>query len=256
MFTFSSRKLQSLFVLPGLFPLIFLFAGRARETDVPTAVDDSYTVHACAIPLRPDLTANDSNPDGNAITVAGFPQLPEDYAANRSAMVAYDVPLATLTGLGPAQMWVGLKNSDDVGTKFDLLTEIFKNGSLVGSGQLNDVLAGSSGFNNAKLDTINLALSGIPTVVTGDTLSIRLSARIAASSGHRSGTARLWFNDASANSRFTAIVGETTNNYFQRSGFVLSTTAGPGPKNTIDVLVDRAVAGNPFKPFGTWSKTF
>src|SRR5206468_563211 len=65
----------------------------------------------------------------------------------------------TLSALGPANVWVGLKNSDDVGTKFDLLAEVLKNGAVIGSGQVNDVPGGSSGFNNAVLDTISLALS-------------------------------------------------------------------------------------------------
>ena len=74
--------------------------------------------------------------------------------------------------------------------------------------------------------------------------------------GHRSGTARLWFNDAAANSRFSASIGGTASDYFLVNGFTLGTGAGPGPKKTIDVFVDRLVDGNAFKPFGTWSKTF
>jgi hypothetical protein len=148
-----------------------------------------------------------------------------------------------------------LKNSDDVGTRFDLLAKVLKNGVVVGSGQLNNVSGGSSGFNNAVSDTINLALSGPVAIQTGDMLSLRLSVRVAAT-GHRSGTARLWFNDAAANSRFSATIDGVTSNYFLQGGFTLAPTAGPGPKNTIDVLVDRAVGGNPFKPFGTWNKSF
>ncbi len=162
-----------------------------------------------------------------------------------------------LTALGTADIWLGLKNSDDVGTNFDLFAEVLKNGSVVGSGQLNNVPGGSSGFNNAVLRTINLALSSPVTVSAGDTLRIRLSVRIAVGvTGHRSGTARLWFNDAAANSRFAATIGGTTKDYFLLNGFALGTAAGPSPQKTIDVFVDRAVGGNPFKPFGTWSKTF
>jgi hypothetical protein len=147
-----------------------------------------------------------------------------------------------------------LKNSDDVGTKFDLRAEVLRNGAVVGEGQLNDVPGGSSGFNNAVLDVINLALSAPVGACTGDTLSFRLSVRIAASSGHVSGTARLWFNDGAANSRFSATVNGVTTDYFLLDGFVLGTAAGPGPKRTIDVLVNRNVGGNPFKPFGTWTR--
>jgi hypothetical protein len=157
-----------------------------------------------------------------------------------------------------AKVWVGLKNSDDVGTKFDLLAEVFKNGEPVALGQLNDVPGGSSSFNNAVLDTINLALTGSVSFSPGDVLTFRLSVRVAASSGHVNGTARLWFNDSAANSRISGTVcsGGTTADQFLLDGFALGTSAGPGPKKTIDVTVNRNVGGNPFKPFATWSKFF
>jgi predicted extracellular nuclease len=182
----------------------------------------------------------------------------------------HDMPVAyfkfppKLTALGPGKVWLGLKNSDDVGTRFDLLAEVLKNGSVVGSGQVNDVPGGSSGFNNAVLRTINLALSSGPVeFFPGDTLSFRLSVRITAVGGHSSGTARLWYNGAAidsgptrdAGSRFGATIGGATADQFLRSGFTLNTTAG-SPRTFIDVLVNRNVGGNPFKPFGTWSKTF
>ena len=162
-----------------------------------------------------------------------------------------------LTALGPAQIWLGLKNSDDVGTKFDLRAEVSRNGVVVASGQLDGVPGGSSGFNNAVLRTINLALSTPVDVCPGDTLSLKLSVRIAVNvAGHRSGTARLWFNDPAANSQFSTTIGGSTTSNFLLNGFGLGSVAGSGPKKTIDVFVDRAVNGNPFKPFGVWSKTF
>jgi hypothetical protein len=160
-------------------------------------------------------------------------------------------------------VWIGLKNSDDVGTKFDLLAEVLKNGSVVGSGQLNDVPGGSSTFNNAVLRTITLALGSSVGIGPGDTLSFRLSARIAATSGHTHGTARLWYNGAAidtgasrdAGSRFGATIAGSTSNYFLRSpGFTLNTTAGSS-RVSVDVTVSNS-GGNPFVAFGTWSKTF
>ena len=161
----------------------------------------------------------------------------------------------TVSALGNANLWVGLKNSDDVGVKFDFLAEVLKNGVVVASTQINDQPGGSSGFNNAILRTIGLALSSSQNFCSGDTLSFRLSVRVAASSGHVSGTARLWYNDAAANSRFNATVNGSPTDYFLRDLFLLGTTTGPG-KITSDVLVNRNVGGNPFKPFGTWTKTF
>lgn len=178
-------------------------------------------------------------------------------AAGPSCSFTVEVTGEQLTAAGPAMIWVGLKNSDDVGTKFDLLAELFKNNTLIGSGQLDGVPGGSSGFNNAILRTIDLALPEPEGVCAGDVLSIRFSVRIAEGvPGHRSGTARLWFNDSAADSAFSATIGGVASDYFLLSGFALGTAPGSGPKNTIDVFVDRNAGGNPFKPFGTWSKAF
>jgi hypothetical protein len=163
----------------------------------------------------------------------------------------------TLSALSPAKAWLGLKNSDDVGTKFDLKAEVFAGGVLVGSGQLNAVNGGSSGFNNANLQSIPLTLSA-PVNVAGSNLSIKLSLRITCSgSTHTSGTARLWFNDTQANSGFGATIGGVTNNYYLLNGSALGTAPGPGPKSTDDTLVNSAQAcpGRPFVEVGTWSIT-
>jgi hypothetical protein len=151
-----------------------------------------------------------------------------------------------------AAVWVGLKNSGDVGTNFDLRAEVLRNGSVIGSGQIDNVSGGTgSDFGHAILRSIDLALPN-PAALSGDTLSIRILVRIGAT-GHRSGTARLWYGDAQANSHFDATVNGVTADYFLRDGFALGTSAGPGPKKTIDVFADRLVGGNPFKPFGIWS---
>jgi hypothetical protein len=168
-------------------------------------------------------------------------------------------PAHDLSALSPAKVWIGLKSSDDVGTNFDLKAEVLDNGVVVGSGETDNVPGGGSGFNHAVLRTIALALSapGSNGVCPGDTVGIRLSVRITETGGgHRSGTARLWFNDGQANSRFDVTIAGVTTDLYLLDGFVLGTTAGPGPKKTIDVFVDRLVGGNAFKPFGTWTKTF
>jgi hypothetical protein len=59
--------------------------------------------------------------------------------------------------------------------------------------------------------------------------------------------------DARHNRRVILHTYRLSSDYFLLDGLVLSPAAGPGPKKTIDVAVDRAVGGNPFKPFGTWS---
>jgi hypothetical protein len=159
-----------------------------------------------------------------------------------------------LTSLGPANIWVGLANSDDVGIRFDLRAEVYRNGTqLVGSGEVASVPGGSSGFNNARENTITLTPVEGAAFQSGDTVSITLYARNACSgSGKNSGRARLWYNDSAANSRFAATIGDPRT-YFLRDAFALATTPGPGPKRTIDVAAGARCS--PYKTFGIWSTT-
>jgi alpha-tubulin suppressor-like RCC1 family protein len=203
--------------------------------------------------------ADGSSIDTSTVGTKSFTVTATDVAGNSSSSnVSYTVSLGgTFTTVSPASVWLGLKNSDDVGTNFDLLAEVLRNGVIVGSGQLNNVPGGGSGFNNAVQRAIATSLGAPTSIGPGETLSIRLSVRIAIGiSGHRSGTARLWLNDAAANSRVDAMVNGVARTFYLKTGGVLSLTPGTGPRTAIDVFVDRALAGNPFKPFGTWSIVF
>lgn len=232
-------------------------AGSNCQAAVPNVITAVSATDNCTSPSALTVTQNPAAGTPVGIGATTITITVKDAANNSSTCTtSFTVNGSPLTALGTARVWIGLKNSDDVGTKFDLLAEVLKNGAVVGSGQINDVTGGSSGFNNAVLDTINLAMSAPLSLCSGDSLGIRLSVRVAATSGHVSGTARLWFNDSAANSRFGATVGGVTGDYFLLDGFALNVAAGTGPRRTIDVTVNRNVGGNPFKPFGTWSKSF
>jgi hypothetical protein len=157
-----------------------------------------------------------------------------------------------VTEIAPAQVWIGLKNSDDVGTRFDLLAEAYVDEALIGSGELDSVWGGSSGFNNANLYSIPLTLSEPVDWTPSSTLSLKLYVRNTCyGHTHNSGTARLWYNDAAADSHFGATVDEVETDYFLHQDFVLGTVPGPGPKQTLDVKAGRPCS--PFKLFGTWN---
>jgi hypothetical protein len=159
-----------------------------------------------------------------------------------------------LTELLPAKVLVGLKNSDAVGIKFDLLAEVYKDGTLVSSGQIDSVPGGSSGFNNAKLNIIPFASFDPVPAPEGTELSLKLYVRNACvGSGQNSGVARLWYNDNIANSQFGATIGNNTNTYYLVDGFNLWTTPGIGPKLKIDVAAGAKCS--PFKLFASWSTT-
>jgi hypothetical protein len=164
-------------------------------------------------------------------------------------------------------MWLGLKNSDDVGLRLDLRADVFVNGTRLAGGQVDNVSGGSSGFNNALLHTIPLALTGRPVNFPSEsTLQVKIAVRRTCSGGgHASGVARLWFNGQpvdsdtgrDAGSRFAATIdAEIPTDYFLRPSFALSPEHGMA-KQAVDVNVDskQACPNREFRPFGTWSIT-
>lgn len=216
--------------------------------------DGGSGVQSCSGPVANGAAINTSTVGAQSFSVSAT-----DAVGNVSmSTVSYTVSLGgTFTSVTPAALWLGLKNSDDVGTNFDLLAEVLKNGAVVASGQVNSVPGSGSGFNNAALRAISTALAAPINIGPGETLSVRLSVRIAVGvSGHTSGTARLWYGDAAANSRLTAVVNGVTRTFYLTTGSALSTAPGSGAKTTSDVLVNKNVGGNPFKPFGTWTIVF
>jgi hypothetical protein len=161
-----------------------------------------------------------------------------DGAISISANEVFSPISGLVTSVGPSDVWIGLKNSDDVGTSFDLRAEVYISGVLVGSGELLNVPGGSSGFNNARLRNMPLTLTN-PQPTQGVTLEYKLYVRVSQQSSHRSGTARLWYSDGQANSSVDVSVDGTTTRYYLRSDFALCTLPGAARRYS-DVLVDRA----------------
>ena len=191
-------------------------------------------------------------PNGKALLAGGTDCISLD---NKLLIAQVYSPIGQLTELSPTNIWIGLKNSDDVGTRFDLKAEVYKNSTeLVSSGQLDNVWGGSSGFNNANLQTIPFNAFTPVDFPEGSTLNIKLYVRNACiGPTHNSGTARLWYDDAAANSRFDATIEGSNSDYYLRNNFVLSAAVGTGPKQKIDVQAGAKCS--PFKTFGEWSIT-
>lgn len=167
--------------------------------------------------------------------------------------------------LGGATLWIGLKNSDDVGLRLDIRAEVLLNGVVVGSGDLQDVAGGSSGFNNAVLQTIALAMNGTVSVPPGAVLTFRPSVRrTCVGGGHTSGTVRFWYDgpaidqgtNRDAGSRFAATVSTTSSDFFMQDPAVLSVTAGT-VRQFVDVAVNSKATcpARPFSSLGEWSIT-
>lgn len=84
MFALASRKFHSLLIAPSLFSFLTLFGSSTQNNQPPVAVDDSYTIHGCATPLLPGVTANDSDPDSDPFSVTSFPQAPAHGSVSRA----------------------------------------------------------------------------------------------------------------------------------------------------------------------------
>ena len=202
----------------------------------PIVLGGSATVAAGAVDTLSGVASQSCEPlDTSSMGTKSLTCSATDHAGNSAtSVVSYVVTYGTFSTIGPANAWIGLKNSDDVGTKFDLLVEVLKNGVVVTSGQLNSVPGGSSGFNNAVLRQVVSMLSSPNNFAQGDTLAVRLSARIAVNvAGHSSGTARLWYGDGGANSRVDTVVNGAPKSFYLANGFQMSPVAG-SLRSTVD----------------------
>lgn len=118
----------------------------------------------------------------------------------------------TLTALSDLNVWLGLKNSDDQGTRFDLRIEVYKNGTLVSSSETYCIQGVTRNTDMAKKVTVVLAPFS-PTAFNGttDVLALKVLTRIGTNGtggtcgGHSNAVGlRLYFDAVSRSSRFDA----------------------------------------------------
>ena len=106
-----------------------------------------------------------------------------DNAGNsNSASATYVVNYApVLKSVGEARAWIGLKNSDDQGTRFDVMAELYKGSSLIASGLTRCIAGVTRNANSALAIGVPfepLAQSESVPLAPGDALTMRLSTRI------------------------------------------------------------------------------
>jgi hypothetical protein len=118
----------------------------------------------------------------------------------------------TLSTLGETHVWLGLKNSDDQGTNFDVRVELAKNGNIIASGQTLCVQGVTRNPTNAK--EVAIPVGAFPATAfngTTDVLTLKVSTRIgtagtgASCGGHSNAVGlRLYFDATSRTARFDA----------------------------------------------------
>lgn len=116
----------------------------------------------------------------------------------------------TLTTLDDLHVWLGLKNSDDQGTRFDLRAEIYENGTLITSGETYCIQGITRNANNALESIITFEPFVAQTFNgTSDVISLKVLTRIGTDGsggfcgGHGNAVRlRLYFDAANRLSRF------------------------------------------------------
>jgi hypothetical protein len=83
----------------------------------------------------------------------------------------------TLSTLGNLRLWLGLRNSDDQGTQFDVKAEVRKNGQVIATGELFCVTGVTRNSQRAKEVNVPFA-SFAPVSFGSEPLSLRLLTRI------------------------------------------------------------------------------
>jgi len=84
----------------------------------------------------------------------------------------------TLDEVGPSRLWLGLKNSDDQGTQFDVLVEVLRNDSVVASGLQRCLTGLTRNPSLAREVVVPFGPFAPVSLASGDVLAFRASTRI------------------------------------------------------------------------------
>ncbi|MEQ1794758.1 MAG: PKD domain-containing protein [Nitrospira sp.] len=162
----SSLIASAVFAQTGTLPLDSYLHGSGGTANPPTLTAD----------LLPSISLTPKTKDSAALNFSG--------GNPWQALGTWTPPTGSsgsvsITALGPAHLWTGLKASGDVGGKIDLLTEVLVNGGVISSGLTRCV----SGLTASALtpQDITVALGAIPVTTLNpatQSLVIRVSARM------------------------------------------------------------------------------
>ncbi len=173
-------------------------------------------------------------------------------------------PPVVLADLTSATSWLGLKNSDDQGTRFDLLAEVYRGGTLVSSALTRCIAGVTRNPNNALQVASPFADFTPETLTSGELLTLKLSTRIGTNpndtkcQGHNNATGLRFYYDApNRPSKLGVAFGTNaaTDHYLHTTGGsdVLNTAA---PTNATALYKDSPAVnfngGNPWRMVGEW----
>lgn len=164
-----------------------------------------------------------------------------------------------------ATAWLGLKNSDDQGTSFDLRAELYRNGVLAANGQALCITGITRNENQAKEVRFEVNTAGV-TLASGDSISVKFSTRIGTNPdgtkcpGHSNAVGlRLYYDAASRPSTLGGDLSpsQTRRFFLHGSGATLLLDQSMPTQTTPQIRDSASIkfsGGNVWKEIGTWTQ--
>ena len=154
-------------------------------------------------------------------------------------------------GSGPVTVFVGVTNSDNNGRRISLLTEVYKNETLISKDSLVNQQVAGNALNNSKKFVIPLNVDDTDFLPT-DVLSAKVYVKRVGGSGNFG--VRMWYNRDSVNSAsrgwsrlYKKTVGGTTGSYYY---FLNDGTLATSPGSV--GIASMVTATTAYQSFGTW----
>ena len=167
----------------------------------PVVIKDFY-FHGVA----PDLTLDNDAPMGTTAKYKDSPSLRRT-EFKEIGIWGYVVPSGMslpVDSAGDLHVWVGLKNSDDQGTYFDIHAELLKNGATIASGEITNIQGVTRNPDKAKEVALDFGDISDGEFNPGDVLSLRILAKVTAVGGHSNAVGlRLYYDSVSRPSSLT-----------------------------------------------------
>jgi hypothetical protein len=182
-------------------------------------------------------------------------------------IVVQDVVIPVTIDVVDGKFWVGLKNSDDQGTQFDLRAELYVNDVLASQGETLCVTGVTRNPSYAKEVTVPFDPISDGTYNPGDVLSLRVLTRIGTNpdgskcsgpgGSHNNAVGlRLYYDSPTRPSRFGAEISpDPLKDYFLHSAsetYFLDDASPTGAVKYKDSSGVNYKNGNQWKEIGTW----
>ncbi len=199
----------------------------------------------------------------------------DSWHANAGQGTIARIVVTSVTALSPVHAWVGLKNSDDQGTQFDLQAELLDGSDVVWTGVERCIKGVTRNPSLAKEAIVNWDSFPAAGVQSGDVLGLRLSTRIGTNpdgtkcAGHSNAVGlRLYYDATSRASGFDmTLAAASVDQYLHSNGNACVNAESTGVTNRwFDLTAPTATAakckdsssinfagGNPWKLIGTWT---